>query len=256
MGQCERLCLMSAAHFALLLLAGIAAGLVGSVSGLASVISYPALLAVGLPPVTANVTNTIALVFSGIGSTLSSRPELRGQLHRLRVLSAVAVLGGSCGAALLLLTPAATFERVVPWLIGFASLCVLIPRPKAHPELGTRDRNSVMDGVLLISIYGGYFGAAAGVLMLALLLAATAETLAQSNAVKNAVLFCANGVAAIGFAIFGDVRWLAALPLGIGFFIGGLLGPAVVRRLPSGPLRLGIALAGILIAIRLALQAY
>jgi uncharacterized membrane protein YfcA len=247
---------MSATHVALLLLAGIAAGLVGSVSGLASVISYPALLAVGLPPVTANVTNTIALVFSGIGSTLSSQPELRGQLGRLRVLSSIAVVGGVGGGALLLLTPASAFERVVPWLIGIASLCLLIPRPKAHPELGDRDRGWVMVGVLLISCYAGYFGAAAGVLLLALLLATTAETLAQSNAVKNAVLFCANGVAAVGFAFFGDVRWLAAAPLGLGFFAGGLLGPPVVRRLPAGPLRLVIAAAGVLIAIRLALQVY
>jgi uncharacterized membrane protein YfcA len=247
---------MSAAQVVLLVLAGIGAGLAGSISGLASVISYPALLAVGLPPISANVTNSVALVFSGIGSTLGSRPELRGQLRRLRLLSGVAVVGGSCGAALLLLTPAAAFERVVPWLIGFASLSVLIPRPAAHPELGARDRTPVIVGVLLISLYGGYFGAAAGVLLLALLLAATAETLPRSNAVKNAVLFCANGVAAVGFAIFGDVRWLAAVPLGIGFFTGGLLGPRVVRRLPSGPLRLGIAVAGVLIAIRLALQAY
>jgi uncharacterized membrane protein YfcA len=100
---------MSATHVVLLLLAGIAAGLVGSVSGLASVISYPALLAVGLPPVTANVTNTIALVFSGIGSTLSSQPELRGQLGRLRVLSSIAVVGGAGGGVLLLVTPASTF---------------------------------------------------------------------------------------------------------------------------------------------------
>jgi uncharacterized membrane protein YfcA len=256
MGECERLYVMSVAQVVLLLLAGIGAGLAGSISGLASVISYPALLAVGLPPISANVTNSVALVFSGIGSTLGSRPELRGQLRRLRLLSGVAVVGGSCGAALLLLTPAAAFERVVPWLIGFASLCVLIPRPAAHPELGARDRAPVIVGVLLISLYGGYFGAAAGVLLLALLLAATAETLPRSNAVKNAVLFCANGVAAVGFAIFGDVRWLAAVPLGIGFFAGGLLGPRVVRRLPSGPLRLGIAVAGVLIAIRLALQAY
>ncbi len=247
---------MSATHAALLLLAGIAAGLVGSVSGLASVISYPALLAIGLPPVTANVTNTIALVFSGVGSTLSSQPELRGQLSRLKVLSSIAVAGGITGGVLLLVTPPSTFERVVPWLIGIASLCVLIPRPKAHPELGDRDRGWVMLGLLLISCYAGYFGAAAGVLLLALLLATTAETLAQSNAVKNAVLFCANGVAALYFAFFGDVRWLAAAPLGLGFLIGGLLGPPVVRRLPAGPLRLVIATAGVAIAIRLALQVY
>ncbi|MDQ2837822.1 MAG: sulfite exporter TauE/SafE family protein [Actinomycetota bacterium] len=246
---------MSSAEFALLLLAGVAAGLAGSMTGLASVISYPALLAAGLPPVTANVTNTVALVFSGLGSTIGSRPELRGQGHRLRVLGVAGVLGGALGAALLLLTPSGSFELVVPWLIGLASLCVLTPRPKAHPERGSRDRNWVVGSVFLISLYGGYFGAAAGVVLLALLLAVTAETLQESNAMKNVVLFCANLVAAVGFVIFGDIRWLAALPLAVGFFVGGWLGPIVLRRLPATPLRIVIALAGVAIAIKLAIQA-
>ncbi len=247
---------MSSVEFGLLLLAGVAAGLVGAVAGLASVISYPALLAAGLPPVTANVTNTVALVFSGLGSASASRPELRGQGHRVRTLGLLGVLGGAVGALLLLLTPPGAFRLVVPWLIGIASLCVLIPRPQAHPESGSRDRSWVLVSVLLISIYGGYFGAAAGVVMLALLLAATAETLPQSNAIKNVVLLCANLIAAAGFVIFSDVRWLAVLPLAIGFFTGGWLGPRVVRRLPETPLRLAIALAGLLVAIRLASQAY
>jgi uncharacterized membrane protein YfcA len=247
---------MSVVEFLLLILAGVAAGLVGTVTGLASVISYPALLAAGLPPVTANVTNTVALVFSGLGSTIGSRPELRGQRHRVRVLCLAGVLGGTVGAILLLSTPSGAFVKVVPWLIGFASLCVLIPRPQEHPEPGHRDRNWVLVSVFAISIYGGYFGAGAGVLMLALLLVATAETLPQSNAVKNVVLFFANGIAALAFVLYADVRWLAVLPLAAGFFVGGSLGPKVVRRLPAGPLRLVIALAGMAIAIRLAVQAY
>ncbi|MGI8664750.1 MAG: sulfite exporter TauE/SafE family protein [Jatrophihabitans sp.] len=247
---------MSSAEFGLLLLAGVGAGLAGVVTGLASVISYPALLAAGLAPVTANVTNTVALVFSGIGCTIGSQPELRGQARRVRVLCVAGVLGGAVGAVLLLATPSSAFALVVPWLIGLASLCVLIPRPTAHPEPGTRDRNAVVFSVFLISIYGGYFGAAAGVVLLALLLAATAETLPQSNAVKNVVLFGANVIAALGFVIFGDVHWSAVLPLAIGFFLGGWLGPRLVRRLPSGPLRVAIALAGVAIAIRLAVQAY
>jgi uncharacterized protein len=247
---------MSVVEFLLLILAGVAAGLVGSVTGLASVISYPALLAAGLPPVTANVTNTVALVFSGLGSTIGGRAELRGQRHRVRVLCLAGVLGGTVGAILLLSTPSGAFAQVVPWLIGIASLCVLIPRPQEHPEPGHRDRNWVLVSVFAISIYGGYFGAGAGVVLLALLLVATAETLPQSNAVKNVVLFFANGVAALAFVLFADVRWLAVLPLAAGFFVGGWLGPMVVRRLPAGPLRLVIALAGVAIAIRLAVQAY
>ncbi|HEX8305933.1 MAG TPA: sulfite exporter TauE/SafE family protein [Jatrophihabitans sp.] len=247
---------MSGYEFLLLVLAGVAAGLTGAVTGLASVISYPALLATGLSPVIANVTNTVALVFSGLGSTLGSRPELRGQGQRMRVLGVAGTLGGALGAVLLLVTPADAFERVVPVLIGGASLCVLIPRPRAQQHHTGSDARWVVAGVFAVSVYGGYFGAAAGVLMLALLLFATAESLPNSNAIKNTVLALANGIAALGFIVFSDVVWLAVLPLAIGFFAGGWLGPLVVRRLPAQPLRLLIAAAGVAIAIRLGLQAY
>lgn len=247
---------MSTTEFGLLVLAGMAAGLTGAIAGLASVISYPALLAAGLSPVTANVTNSVALVFSGAGSALGARPELRGQGPRLRVLGPAAALGGALGALLLLITPAGAFEKVVPVLIGGAAVCVLLPRPRTPRQAGGADARWVVAAVFGVSVYGGYFGAAAGVLMLALLLNTTTETLPVSNAIKNAVLALANGIAAVGFACFSDVRWLAALPLAIGFFAGGLVGPKVVRRLPARPLRLLIAVLGVGIAIRLGLQAY
>ena len=247
---------MTGAEFALLLVAGVGAGLAGAVTGLASIISYPALLATGIPPVSANVTNTVALVFSGFGSAVGGRPELRGQGPRLRILAPVGLVGGAIGAVLLLVTPSDAFGKVVPVLIGLASACVLIPRPPAENTHTGRDAHWVIWAVFGISIYGGYFGAAAGVVMLALLLAATSESLPQSNAVKNAVLALANLVAAVAFIVFSDVRWFAVLPLAIGFFIGGWLGPKLVRRLPAGPLRLAIAVAGIALAIHLALQAY
>src|SRR3954470_2447761 len=113
---------------ALLFVAGIGGGLAGSIAGLASVSTYPALLIVGLPPVTANVTNTVALVFNGIGSVSGSRPELAGQGAWIRRIIPVAVLGGAAGAALLLSTPAEGFERVVPILLGLASVAILLPR--------------------------------------------------------------------------------------------------------------------------------
>src|SRR3954465_14540902 len=111
---------MSVGEFALLVLAGVGAGLTGSIAGLASLISYPALLATGIPPVTANVTNTVAMVLNGIGAASASTPELEGQGRRLRRLTGAAALGGAAGAALLLLTPSSAFERVVPWLIAGA----------------------------------------------------------------------------------------------------------------------------------------
>jgi len=233
--------------------------LAGSIAGLASLISYPALLAVGLAPVAANVTNTVALVFSGVGSVLGSRPELRGESARLRQLAPAAVSGGIVGGVLLLSTPAEAFELIVPWLIGVASLAILL-RPAA-PSLGETahhpvSSNRLLVGVFLVGIYGGYFGAAAGVILLALLLTATGETLARSNALKNAVLGMANGIAALGFIIFGPVQWLAVLPLSLGFLAGGRLGPIVVRRSPAGLLRGVIAVAGVAVALRLGFEAY
>ena len=180
--------------------AGVGAGLTGSIAGLASLISYPALLAVGLGPIAANVTNTTALVFSTLGSTLGSRPELEGQAARLRPLVVAGVLGGAAGATLLLLTPSDTFERIAPWLIGVASLAILV-RPRVHPEHRRAAAGpGLTAGVFAIAIYGGYFGAAAGVMVLALMLVATGESLARSNAFKNVVLGVANATAAVAFA--------------------------------------------------------
>jgi len=242
----------------LLLVAGVGAGLTGSIAGLASAISYPALLGVGLAPVTANVTNTVALVFSSVGSVAGSRPELRGQAARVRRLGAVAILGGTVGGVVLLSSPAGAFEKIVPWLIGFGSLTILITsRPPIDPDAPPRaDSRLVLLGVFLIGVYGGYFGAAAGVLLLALLLAASSETLARCNALKNFVLGLANLVAAVVFVLFGSVDWVAAVPLAIGLFVGGRTGPVIVRHAPARLLRILIAIAGIGLAIYLGVDAY
>jgi uncharacterized membrane protein YfcA len=242
----------------LLLVAGVGAGLTGSIAGLASVISYPALLGVGLAPVTANVTNTVALVFSSVGSVAGSRPELRGQAARVRRLGAVGILGGTVGGVVLLSSPAGAFEKIVPWLIGFGSLTILVTsRPPIDPDAPPRaDSRLVLLGVFLIGVYGGYFGAAAGVLLLALLLAASSETLARCNALKNFVLGLANLVAAVVFVLFGSVDWVAAVPLAIGLFVGGRTGPVIVRHAPARLLRILIAIAGIGLAIYLGVDAY
>jgi uncharacterized membrane protein YfcA len=123
--------------------------------------------------------------------------------------------------------------------------------PVSHPPTF-----ALTAGVFAIAVYGGYFGAAAGVLLLAVLLASTAEPLARSNALKNLLLGIANGVAAIAFVVFGPVRWAAVIPLAAGFFVGGRLGPNLVRRAPDGPLRILIACAGLGLAVHLGLDAY
>jgi uncharacterized membrane protein YfcA len=248
--------------------AGIGGGLAGSIAGLASLVTYPALLAVGCSPIAANVTNTVALVWSGVGSTAGSRPELAGQRSRLVRLLPIAVAGGVMGAVLALVTPSGLFARIVPWLILAGSLVILrrrpLPDPKspAAPSASTDrpavdpDRPSLPLTVGAIAIYGGYFGAAAGVLLLAGLLVATSETLARANGAKNLLLGTSNLAAAVVFAVFGPVRWSVALPLAVGCLLGARLGPLAVRRLPAGPLRLAIGVLGVGLAVALGVRAY
>ncbi|MCV7347477.1 sulfite exporter TauE/SafE family protein [Mycolicibacterium rhodesiae] len=232
-------------------------GLTGSIAGLASVATYPALLAIGLPPVTANVTNTVALVFNGVGSAWGSRPELVGQGRFITRMAPVTIAGGAAGAVLLLTTPADAFEKVVPILLALASVAIVAPRGTPHP--GRRRRLVVVaEGVAIfgIALYGGYFGAAAGVLLLALLLNARADSLAHANAAKNILLGLANTVAAVLFAFLAPVHWLAVIPLGAGCLIGSRLGPVVVRHAPGTPLRILIGVAGLVLAVKLGLDAY
>lgn len=252
---------MTVLRFALLALAGIGGGLSGSIAGLASLVSYPALLATGIPPITANVTNTVAMVFNGVGSVSASRPELAGQRSRLVRLAVSGILGGATGAALLLLTPSSAFTRIVPWLIAAAALLMLVARSPgelAAEEVppGRRDPRWLPAATFGVAIYGGYFGAAAGVVLLAVLLLTTDDGLPRSNAVRNVVLSVANSVAAVGYVLLTPVAWSSALPLAIGLFVGGRLGPWVVRRAPQTLLRRVIALAGLGLAVRLGMAAY
>jgi len=238
----------------LLLGAGLLAGVAGSVAGLASLVSYPALLAVGLPALTANVTNTVSLVMYTVTASAFSRPELAGQSRRLRRLTLVTAAGGAAGAALLLSTPPEVFELLVPALIGAAALVLLLQPQITRLAGGVVDERSpsLLAAVFAVGVYSGYFGAAAGVVLLALLTVSVAEPLARLMAARNVALGLANGVAAVGFAIFGPVRWAAAAPLAAGFLIGGGLGPGLVRRLPGDRLRVAIGLLGLGLAVKLA----
>jgi uncharacterized membrane protein YfcA len=246
-------------QFGLLFLGGLGGGLTGSVAGLASLVSYPVLLAVGLPPVTANVTNTVAMVATTVGSVAGSRQELRGQGRVLARLCLLTGAGGAAGGAVLLLTPAEAFAAIVPWLIALASvLLILGPRLRAWAR-----RNAEQEGPATplgpltlvvafgVALYGGYFGAAAGVMMLALLSVAWSQSLARSNAAKNVAMGAANLVAAVGFAILTPVAWPAVGVLAAGLLIGSRVGPALVRRVPATPLRIAIGLAGLGLAVSL-----
>jgi uncharacterized protein len=246
------------ADVVLLVIAGVVAGVAGSVAGLASLVSYPALLAVGLPALTANVTNTVALIMYTLSAASFSRTELAGQAGRVRRLALITAVGGAAGAALLLSTPAPVFEQLVPLLIGGASLVLLLQPGITRLTGGVVDERSpaVAAGVFAVGVYGGYFGAAAGVVLLALLTVSVAEPLARLVAARNVSLGLANTVAAIGFALFGPVRWAAAAPLAAGFLVGGSLGPGLVRRLPGARLRVAIAVLGLGLAVKLAFDTY
>jgi uncharacterized membrane protein YfcA len=209
--------------------------------------------------VTANVTNTVALVFNGVGSILGSRPELKGQGRWLMRIAPVTALGGAVGAALLLWTPAGDFEKIVPILLGLASLTIVLPRGAAEHDLHRRRPVVVVvegAAIFLISVYGGYFGAAAGVMFLALLLRAGGATLPRATASKNVMLGVANLVAAAVFSFLAPVQWVAVIPLGVGCLIGSRIGPVVVRHAPATPLRVLIGGAGLALAVKLGFDAY
>jgi uncharacterized membrane protein YfcA len=241
-----------------LLAAGTAAGVVSTVASLASVVSYPVLLAVGLPPLAANVTNTVSLLFTGAGAALGSRPELAGQGRRVLRLAAVTAAGGAGGAALLLGTGAGAFEAVAPVLIGVASLILLVQPQRWVPGSGDAAERSplLLAALFAVAVYVGYFGAAGGILLLAVLSAMLTQPPARTNAVKNVINGFANGVAAVGFAVFGPVDWAAAGPLAAGFLIGGWAGPKVVRKLPGESLRYLVGFAGLGVAAWLVVQTY
>lgn len=230
------------------------AGVVGTAGGITSLISYPALLAVGIPPLPANVTNIVAVVACWPGSTMASQPELRGKGSWLRRWGVVAAAGGAVGAGLLLSTPSGVFGRVVPFLLAVASLGLLV-QPRVSTWLEThvvRGSGLILPcGLFCMSVYNGYFGAGSGVMILALLMLTVDQHIARSNALKNMLVGAATVVSAVLFAIFGPVEWTAAGPLALGLFVGSLFGPAVARHIPGGLLRWLVALTGLALAVRL-----
>ncbi len=249
---------MTVAEAAALIAAGTVAGVVSTVASLASIVSYPVLLAIGLPPLAANVTNTVSLVFTGAGAALGSRPELGGQGRRVLRLGLITAAGGGAGAALLLSTGAKAFEAAAPVLIAAASLVLLLqPQRRVLAGNQTGERSPLrLAGLFAVAAYVGYFGAAGGILLLAILIPMLGESLPRTNAVKNVISGFANMVAAVTFALIGPVDWAVVVPLAAGFLAGGWLGPKLVRRLPGQALRYLVGVAGLAVAGWLGFQAY
>lgn len=234
--------------------AGVVAGVVGTAGAITSLVSYPALLAVGVPPLRANIVNIVALVACWPGSALTSGPELRGRSPLLRRYLPLTAAGGLVGAVLLRSTPPGVFTRVVPFLIVAGSLALL-----AEPRLAVRrgghraghPARLLIPALLGVSIYNGYFGAGSGVMLLAVLLLVIDDRLPAANALKNMLIGAASLASAVALVAFGTVAWDAVAPLAAGLFLGSMLGPHVARRLPAPVLRTTVALIGIGFAVQL-----
>lgn len=233
----------------LLLGAGIAAGLIGYLAGLASLVSYPALLAAGLSPLAANVTNTLGLVGAGSGAALRAWGQVMvGGRTRVWQQFAVCALGGGTGAVLLLVTGEAAFEAVVPWLIAFAALMLLLS-PQIKKLGGETERWAIYLVMLFaVCIYGGYFGAGAGIVYFAIVLVLTSYPWPRAVLMKTILLSISNLVASAIFIFFAPVDWLAAVLMFAGNLIGGNIGPLVQRYIPAAFSRWVIALGGFYLA--------
>jgi len=243
-------------HLVLLFVAGIGAGLTGYGAGLASVVSYPALLAVGLSPLAANATNTAALTGIALGGVGSARPELTGMRARIIRFGIAGLVGGAVGAGLLVVLPESTFAAVVPWLVVAGSVTLLL-RPwlqRLHRGRWSEHHPLTVVTIGLVAVYGGYFGAAAGTLVVAVLGLVLTEPLFRITALRAVVLGLANLVATGIFVARDLVAWTAMLPLALGMFIGSSLAPRLLRRLPEIVVRVVVAVAGLGLAAFLLAQ--
>jgi len=248
---------MSALHALAIFAAGIVAGTINTVVGSGTLFTFPVLLGFGYAPVVANVSNTIGLVPGSAAGAVGYRRELAGQRRRTIPLAVASMLGAVAGAVLLLSLPASAFKTIVPAFIAIA-LVLIIAQPRLSGVLaahhhGARDRAGPLGvlGVFASGVYGGYFGAAQGILLLAILGLAVDEDLQRINALKVVLAGLVNLVAGIVFVFAAHVAWLPALLIAIGSLIGGILGATWGRRLPPSALRAVIVIVGVLAIVRL-----
>jgi uncharacterized membrane protein YfcA len=228
--------------------AGVAAGTINTAVGSGTLLSFPTLLAFGYAPVVANVSNTVGLVPGSLSGAIGYRAELAGQRRRLLVLGTASTLGGLSGAIILLALPASAFKAIVPGFIAVALVLVLLqPRLAALSQTGRHRHGGpwLTAGLYLTGLYGGYFGAGQGILLLAALGLALPETLQRLNGLKNVLAGLTNLVAAMVFTVVAHVSWPAALLIAAGSTVGGQIGSRVGRRLPPAVLRGLIVVVGI-----------
>lgn len=244
---------------AVIVLAGTGAGIINTVVGSGTILTFPVLLWAGLPPVAANVANNIGLAPGSVSGAVGYRKELSGSRSRVVRLSVAALVGGACGAVLLALLPPGIFRVAAPVLIAAALLLVV-----AEPWLGRRlvawrenapphGSRGMVAAVFATSVYGGYFGAGQGVILLAVMAVLMSEPLQQVNALKNVLQGVDNAASALVFVVFARVDWSVVALLAVGAIVGGQVGAKVGRRLPPGVIRafiLVVGVAGIVLLIR------
>src|SRR4051812_5314378 len=247
---------MTPAHAALVAGAGVLAGAINAVAGGGTLVAFPALLGVGVGPLTANITCSVGLITGYAGGSVAYRRELAGQRDRVRALLPAAVLGGLAGAVLLLVTPPSTFRAVVPYLV-LVSAVLLAVQPVLSRALGTEQHGEhdvhwgAWIGVGIAAVYGSYFGAGLGVLLLAVLGVLVADGLQRLNALKGVLSLVINVVGALVFVLSARVDWGYALALAIGAYVGGTLGVSVARRLPPQVMRAAVVALGVIVGVTL-----
>ena len=249
---------MDLAHVVLLVVAGLAAGLVNAVAGGGSLITFPSLIGAGLPSVDANVTNSVAVFPGYVSSVAGSRADLAGQGRRLLAILPTSVAGSVVGCTLLLSTPARAFEVIVPFLVlGAAATLAFQERLRGLVGRNTSEQKFNLQVVVFVgAVYGGYFGAALGVMYVAALALVLEETINRINALKNVLSASVGLVTVVVFAIFAPVHWGAALTVAPATLVGGYAGARLARRLPAKVLKTLIVSFGTAIGLVLLWRAF
>jgi uncharacterized protein len=239
--------------------AGLAAGTVNAIAGGGSLITFPALIASGLPPVAANVTNTTAVFPGYVASVHASRKDLAEPRKVFRLFPA-GIAGASLGCALLLLTPASAFEAVVPFLVLGATAVLAfqdqIRRLVGHPrDMSEKSRQVALHGMVFVgSVYGGYFGAALGVMLVAGLALVLDQSMARVSALKNVISALGGLVGVVAFGVFGPVDWADVAIVAPSALVGGYLGARLARKLPSAVLKAVIVVFGTTVGVVLLIR--
>ena len=251
---------MNSTQAALLAAASVVAGAINSVAGGGSLVSFPAALAVGMSPLMANATNAVALMHGSVASAYGYRREIQGDQAVIRLLLPAAALGGAIGSVLLLITPQSLFDNLVPFLVLFATLLLLVQNFRRPPPAGPADeawnlpRNPAIAIALqlLVGVYGGYFGAGIGIMMLALFAHFGARNIHRMNGVKTVLAAALNAVASVAFVVARAIDYRAAGIMAVGAIFGGLLGAAGARRVKPSIIRWGVVAIGLVLFAQLA----